>query len=73
MYGVSIIPVRALAKRLLITYIAITQKEYDVIMWQCCNLPSTSPLVVSLKKLLKELIAKEELAEKVNAQTKLNL
>jgi len=54
-YGLAAIDFRTIAKMLLTKYKVIDEKEYQVIMWQACNLPIGSlirkGLLTELKKL----------------------
>ncbi len=73
MWGTAAKDYRKLANLLLIKYIVITQKEFDVIMWQACNLPFTSLIRKELLTNLITLVAIEVNQERVNMQTTLNL
>jgi len=70
-YGIAAIDFRNIATRLLVTYISITQKEFDVIMWQACNFPVCSPLRIALLKTITELEMKERLTVIEQNQLKL--
>lgn len=72
-YGIAAIDFRKLANLLLIKYIVITQKEYDIIMWQACNLSGASLIRIELLKNLYTLVAKEVNNENLSLQHKLNL
>lgn len=72
-YGIAAMNFRAIAKMLLTTYKVINQKEYDVIMWQACNLPSGSQLRIELLKTLEKMILKCRVYKIGQIQFKINL
>lgn len=72
-YGLAAIDFRTIAKELLIKWIVITQKEYDVIMWQACNFPSGSLIRKELLNSLIKLKKTCELDDKKAMQLMLDL
>ncbi len=47
-YGIAAANYRSIANQLLVKWLVITQKEYDIVMWQACNLPSGSLIRIEL-------------------------
>jgi len=58
---------------LLVKYISITQKEYDVLMWIGCNLPYSSPVRKHTIKSIKEMLIVQKNIEKGNLQIIMDL
>ncbi|MFK5894427.1 MAG: hypothetical protein QM504_14500 [Pseudomonadota bacterium] len=72
-YGLAAMNFRNIAKELLIKWMVITQKEYDIIMWQACNLPGGSLIRKELLKSLEKLKKECEHQDYCNIQTVLEL
>ncbi len=72
-YGIAAIDYRSIANKLLNKYKCINQKEYDIIMWQACNLTGASLIRKGLLKELKEIEMDERLKEIHTLQTKMEL
>ncbi len=73
MWGTAAMDYRKLADILLSKYKLITQKEYDIIMWQACNLPTGSIIRTELLKTLKELEMEQKIKGLHCNQLKINL
>ena len=72
-YGLAAIDFRTIATKLLTHYKAINQKEFEVVMWQACNLVGSSKIRLALLGSLKEIEMTERLKELHSNQTKMKL
>lgn len=71
-YGLAAREFRIIATDLMNTFKVISKKEYDVIMWQACNLTAGSLLRIELLKTLKKLQTVQYQKRVVSKQQSIN-